>query len=168
MRVKALTIRPLNLEDMQGVQTLDDLSGNDLMSWLEDNYDYAWGAFLDNELIGYCSIGFADELKDILSNIDYLDYNPNSLMVKDLFITEENRNVGYGSVLLQTAMNYRLKINPENIFVYAPNTTIELCNFLYKNGIELQESRNGIFVKEQDTKELEKDAELNEELELEA
>ena len=42
-----LTIKPLTENDRPAVQALDELSNDYVEQWLEDNEDYAWGAFLD-------------------------------------------------------------------------------------------------------------------------
>lgn len=40
---------------------LDFISCFSVAEWLDDNTDYAWGIFKNDELIGYCTIGIADD-----------------------------------------------------------------------------------------------------------
>ena len=74
-----LTIRPLTYQDNQEIQSLDDMSGNDVAQWFqeEDDYceDYAYGLFLNNRLIGYCTIGGADDCPLMIAKHKLYSYN---------------------------------------------------------------------------------------------
>lgn len=51
---------------------LDFISCFSVAEWLDDNTDYVWGIFKNDELIGYCTIGIADdELTSFYSKIGF-------------------------------------------------------------------------------------------------
>lgn len=62
----SITCRPLTHQDYRHTIHLDNLSGNELAQWIthpeDDDLEYAHGIFLDDNLIGYCSVGCADVL----------------------------------------------------------------------------------------------------------
>ena len=47
---------------------LDFISCFSVAEWLDDNTDYAWGIFKNDELIGYCTIGIADDMDAIVES----------------------------------------------------------------------------------------------------
>ena len=63
------SVRGLTLSDLESVEKLDELSGDGVSQWVgdleEDEIsDYAWGLFHNDELIGYCTTGEADDAPD--------------------------------------------------------------------------------------------------------
>ncbi len=89
--------RALILSDAQQLKALDKISDFKIFDFVEDMFfedepqDYAYGIFLNNELIGYCTIGSADFYKQAKSDDELLS---------DVFVREEYRNNGYASKLI--------------------------------------------------------------------
>jgi len=95
-------VRGLNYIDKEEILALDEQSYNDISVYgdiynrlLEDEGEdteesvYYFGAFLDDKLIGYCTIGGADEY-----------YDEGSLL-SDVFIDENYRSKGYGTKMCE-------------------------------------------------------------------
>lgn len=102
----SIKIRSLTEDDVKEVSFLDDLSDNGVASMV-DCEDYAWGIFVDKELIGYCTIGGADvgdyEKED--------EWTYDSLLLSDVFICPEYRGNGYAKLLINEALK---QANPDN------------------------------------------------------
>ena len=80
-------IRPLLVRDLEQVQFLDSLSGNYVQQWIEKDDEgtdldnaYAWGYFKWDRLIGYCTIGGAD---DLAVAEQCKEYSNDSLLLSD-------------------------------------------------------------------------------------
>ena len=99
-----MKIRNLAEEDRDQVERLDELSGFCLEQWLDDE-GYGYGIFVGKELIGYCSIGYAD---DICATIEkYPEKTPDSLLLSDVYVIPTYRNKGYGTQLIAEAISLR-------------------------------------------------------------
>lgn len=99
-------IRSLTEDDIKEVSLLDDLSDNGVVDMI-DCEDYAWGIFVEKELIGYCTVGGAD----VGDYEDEAEWTYDSLLLSDVFICPEYRGNGYAKLLI----NYALKqANPDN------------------------------------------------------
>ena len=96
----ALTIRPLTEDDSSAVDELDELSGNYVVQWLDAN-NYAWGAFLENKLIGYCTTGYGDAIEE------HPEHGCDSILLSDVFILPEYRRNGYATIMIKEALNLR-------------------------------------------------------------
>lgn len=94
-------IRPVRFTDLEAVKVLDELSGNSVFDMTDDEeagvneQDYTWGAFLNGELIGYCTLGGAEEFED-----EFDIYKDEDLCLGDVFIKGEYRGKGYGTELV--------------------------------------------------------------------
>lgn len=84
-----ISIRPFKKSDFVMVEAMDERSGNDVAQWVNDledgdSNDYSWGVFLEEELIGYCTIGYADDLGDRVRT--YPGYSIDSLILSDVYV----------------------------------------------------------------------------------
>lgn len=109
MAPKGIYIRSLTEEDRNTVDNLDELSGNYVAQWLEGNTDYAWGLFADSKLIGYCSIGEAEDVSAVISS--YPGYTCDSLILSDVFVLPEYRKQGLGLYMVEQVIKERNKEN---------------------------------------------------------
>ena len=98
------TIRELNETDIKSVEELDELSGNQVSQWLDCD-DYAWGLFLHDKLIGYCTAGYADDCCNSIENHPL--HTNDSILLSDVFILKDYRNKGYASQMIRTALTLR-------------------------------------------------------------
>lgn len=107
-------VGPLTKKDRVAVKEIDELS-DFCLSWLYDDYSeeemasqtYGWGLYKNNELIGYCSLGGAEEITDELdeTNSQYLYFSYlDNLLLSDVFIKEEYRKQGLGSYMVRAAI----------------------------------------------------------------
>lgn len=62
----------------------------------EDKQDYAYGIFLNDSLIGYCTIGGADEIDNAECDDELLG---------DVYIRENYRGQGYGKQLVEYVLS---------------------------------------------------------------
>lgn len=113
-------VRPLTVHDLNQVEVMDEMSGNDVSQWVTDlevgeQNDYSWGMFLGNEMIGYCTIGGADDVCDEIKK--YPGYNNNSLLLSDVYIKPEFRGNGYGSLMVDEVIKKRTEIEKELVFI---------------------------------------------------
>ena len=114
--MKKNVTRELELKDAEQIQEIDVTGDFEIFDFIEDileeqeefrndgedyTQDYAYGIFLDDELIGYCTIGGADEI-DCAGCDDEL--------LGDVYIKEEYQGNGYGSKLVA----YALSKHPEH------------------------------------------------------
>lgn len=100
--------RPLTHQDYTHTIHLDNLSGNELAQWIkhpdDDSLEYVYGIFLDNKLIGYCSVGCADVLDDELREFD-IKSTYEDVLISDVYIDKKYRNQGLGRKLIQYIIN---------------------------------------------------------------
>lgn len=127
--MKNLTIRPLNENDNKDVELLDDKSGFYVQQWLEDNTDYAWGAFLTDEtgehLIGYCTTGYADDCCESIEEHEL--HTCDSILLSDVYIANKYRHNGYGSEMIKKALELRHESDGkvETVFLTIMNNALE-------------------------------------------
>ena len=110
-----LVVKPLNEENRPTVEEMDDMSGDYVSQWLEDNQDYAWGLFVNDALIGYCTIGYADDCGEKIEG--YRGYTHDSLLLSDVFVLPDYRGQGYGSFLVNEAVKLRTKDDKQLVFL---------------------------------------------------
>lgn len=133
-------IRELTQDDYDTVVDIDNSSGFHLRQWIsdyespDDNNGYAWGVEINGALIGYCTIGGADDVCETIEN--YKSYNHSyDLLLSDVFIYPNYRHKNYGTTMIKEAISMRLTIEPNcmNIFCEPMNfnlyTFYEKCNF---------------------------------------
>lgn len=120
-KTNAHVIRPFVFSDLKRVKELDALSDNNVSQWVEDleedsdENDFSWGFFLNGELIGYCTIGYADTIKNVIA--DYPGYSCDSLLLSDVYIKEEYRGNGFALEMLKTVIEKRKENGKELIFI---------------------------------------------------
>ena len=139
----SISIRSLTLEDNYKVSKLDNMSGNFVEQWLEDNDDYAWGLFKGKELIGYCTIGGADDCGKEIT--EYPGWTNDSLLLSDVFINPDHRRQGYATQMIDEVIKERTKEDKELVFL----------TVLYEDLVDLYEKvgfsyiGNGIMVRDE-------------------
>ena len=103
-----LIVKSLRKINMAEVIRLDQLSGFSVWQWVSstDAYnDESWGIYLANQLIGYCTIGYADDQCPVIT--DHELWSEDSYQLSDVFIAPAYRNNGYGSKLVRDAIKGR-------------------------------------------------------------
>lgn len=101
-----MNIKLLSKEHEEQVNIMDEESGFYVGQWIEDNEDYAYGLFDRNTLIGYCTIGEASDVcREICNDIDY---DEDSLILSDVYITPEYRGQGNALKMLQETLSTRV------------------------------------------------------------
>lgn len=110
-----LFVKPLSEEHRLEVEAMDDMSGNYVSQWLEDNEDYAWGLFAEEKLVGYCSIGYADDCGEQIEG--YPGYTSDSLLLSDVFVLPEYRGQGFGSFMVNEAVKLRTEEDKQFVFL---------------------------------------------------
>lgn len=108
---------PLSIYQLSKVKTMDQMSGFCMEQWLDDNVDFAWGLFHNDKLIGYCSIGIADDADPLVEEHEAYKED-SSLLLSDVFILPEYRNQGYGSQMIKESIETRWKMDGEKNTVY--------------------------------------------------
>lgn len=131
-----ITIRSLNEGDYAEVEALDELSGNGVADMV-DCEEYAWGVFVEEELVGYCTIGGADE--PAMGYDEYPQWTNESLLLSDVFIKEEYRGHGLALRLINEALE---KGNPENESVFITLLDDNLCSLYKRVGFRFIEEGN--------------------------
>ena len=112
---KELFVCPFTEEHLKQVLELDELSGNYVEQWIEDNEDYAWGLFQGDELVGYCTIGGADDCPEAIEKYD--GYQQEDFLLSDVYIKPEYRRQGYGHQMVQEVLEHVLKEEQQNVFI---------------------------------------------------
>lgn len=135
-------VRALGEDDREQVELLDEKSGNDV-AWGIDSEEYAWGVFLEKELIGYCTLGGAD---NDCGYEDFDEWTFDSLCLSDVFVKEEHRGKGAASALIEQALD---KANSENESVFLTLLDDRLAEFYEKFGFRPDDnfSVSGIMVR---------------------
>lgn len=110
-------VAPLSIYQLSEVKTMDQMSGFCMEQWLDDNVDFAWGLFHNGKLIGYCSIGIADDTEPLIEGHEAYKEN-SSLYLSDVFMLPEYRNQGYGSQMIKESIETRWKMDGEKNTVY--------------------------------------------------
>lgn len=137
-----IEVRTIRFADLDAVKELDEMTGNDVFDMIDDDeesvneQDYAWGAFLNGELIGYCTLGGAEEFED-----DFDIYVDDDLCLGDVFIKEEYRRKGYGTELVAKAIAAKTT-NGESIFATILDT--DLMSFYESLGFKLIHMGGGV------------------------
>lgn len=109
---KELLVCPLTEEHLKQVLELDKLSGNNVSSML-DCKEYAWGIFKYHELVGYCTIGGADDCPAPIEN--YNGYQSEDFLLSDVYIKPKYRRQRYGHQMVQKVIENLSTL--KNIFI---------------------------------------------------
>ncbi|MCR5776060.1 MAG: GNAT family N-acetyltransferase [Lachnospiraceae bacterium] len=106
---------------------------------INETSDFAYGAFKGNELIGYCSIGYADGFEDVPAIVEHKLYNNGenvTLILSDVYIKKSERNNGYASKLVSDAISMKLENDPDVRGIFALLLDDNLMEFYEKLGFE--------------------------------
>lgn len=98
-----LTIRTLsedNQKDIERVSEMDELSNYYIIGWLES--DMAYGLFEGEKLIGYLTLGYADDCGDLIEN--HPDYSSDSRMLSNVYIRNEYRGKKLGLTFISEVL----------------------------------------------------------------
>lgn len=132
-----LFTRALTEEDAEAVFMLDEKSGFCISQWLEDNTDfadYAWGIFKENQLVGYCTTGYADDCPSSIENHPLHTWE--SILLSDVFILPELRHNGYGSQMITDAIRKRWESDRVQNTVFLTVMYDDLVSFYQKIGFQ--------------------------------
>lgn len=105
-------VRELTPNDIDAVKETDDTSGFCLEQWLEDT-GFGWGIFDNDTLIGYCSVGGADDVYDSIYNDP--DYTYDALLLSDVYVKSEYRHKGVCTQMLHDVIS---KLNDQTSTIY--------------------------------------------------
>lgn len=122
---------------------LDFISCFSVAEWLDDNTDYAWGIFKNDELIGYCTIGIADDMDAIVES--HPEHTVDSLCISDVYIEKRYRHKGYGTQLIAEVIHDRWKLDGCKNTVYLSVLHDELTSFYSKIGFKPLDEPDGNF-----------------------
>lgn len=141
MQTSELEIRSLFSCDADQVRAMDDMSGFCLEQWLDDD-EYGWGVLYQNKLIGYCSVGGADDVgKDITDDSDYNSCD--SLLLSDVYVDPDYRRQGIGTYMLSHVLD---KVQPEYATVYCCPSRYELESFYKGVGFVLTDTSDSLCI----------------------
>ena len=107
----APTVKPLCKRDLKEVALMDNESGFHVsheVRYLSDNEfnDYSWGLYLSGSLIGYCTIGYADDVPEAIENYPaYVD--DCCYLLSDVYVCPSYRNLGYGLKMIKEVIENR-------------------------------------------------------------
>lgn len=106
-------VRGLSEKDVITTKQLDSMSGFGLAPWVADtgpdDDPFGWGLFVNDLLIGYCSIGYADDVGKKITSHPL--YTGNSLLVSDVFIRPAYRHFGLGTRMIKSAIEQRWELD---------------------------------------------------------
>ena len=139
------TVNLLSIKDLQSVRSMDASSGFQVEQWLEDNSEYAWGIFKNgtDELIGYCTIGYADDVGDTIER--HPEHTNDSLLLSDVYIDSQFRNKGYGIKLITEVIHNRWELDGDKNTVYLIAMYDKLKYFYEKIGFKPINDSEGKF-----------------------
>lgn len=124
-------VRALEECDKEQVLKLDELSRSCLAEYLDCN-NYVWGIFnSNNELLGYCTLGGADD--STLGYSFYSYWTKDSLVLCDVFIKEDNRRKGLAIEMIKEVLK---NANPDRESVFLTIVTDKLRRLYEKVGFK--------------------------------
>ncbi len=126
------------------IKAIDELSGNNVASML-DCQDYVWGLLKDQKVIGYCTVGGADELVDE-EVVEYPGYSSGSLLLSDVFVVPEYRGQGGATFLVNEVVKAVTKQEKELVFLTLLDDNLshlyEKCGFeVIGRGVMVRDDR---------------------------
>ena len=131
-------VRALTFSDKELIERMDKLSGNDVSQWFNnaDDYaeDYAYGIFRDDKMIGYCTIGGADDCGKMIEN--HALYSYDSLMLSDVYVKPSYRGLGVGTQLVASVIVNKLYTDGIDTIVYLTVLYDRLGEFYKKIGFK--------------------------------
>lgn len=123
--MRNIKVLPLTEVYLKETEKLDKISGNSVAELL-DSYGYAWGLFKNARLIGYCTLGYADNCCELITN--HKNYSYNSLLLSDVFIHPDYRGNNYSLYLINEAIKQGNE-NLESVFLTLLDDNL---SYLYK------------------------------------
>lgn len=140
-----LTVRLLNEKDLKKVRQMDDMSGNYVQEWLDENEDFAWGIFLKDKLIGYCTTGCADCDKETFG--DYDGFSDDAIILSNVYVRRVFRGRGIATKMINEVLDKRNPNDEECVFLTVLYD--DLYRFYSKLGFKwLDESESYAMVKD--------------------
>lgn len=106
-KVEIPTVRVLLGTDMEQVTAMDEESTFCVADMMDPDVinpneaSYAYGVFLGEHLIGYCTIGGADDCPDMIEKHEH--WSGKSLLLGDVFIQDDYQGQGLGTMLVSIA-----------------------------------------------------------------
>jgi GNAT superfamily N-acetyltransferase len=146
-----IKVRPIKPCDFMYVKLMDNESGNNVYDMVKDYEedecnDYAYGIFADDELIGYCTVGYAEGIYPELEKDNVC--GPEDLCLSDVYVKEKYRRHGYGTMMVQKTIELEHKNAPNAKTVFATIFDNKLIRFYAKAGFTFLNESNGTICKE--------------------
>lgn len=132
-----LVVKPLHYTDYTEICEMDKLSGFSVEEWvdeMDENNTYSWGLYLLDKLIGYCTIGGADDVYYAIT--EHPKYTPEAHFLSDVFIRPEYRNHEYGIYMIRQAIAQRIAKEGEYP-VFLESMCGKLLSYYEKAGFEI-------------------------------
>lgn len=125
-------VRLLKESDADEVRKLDDMNeyGFSASEWCDESIGF--GAFKQNRLIGYCTLGNADVCDGRIQS--YPGFTNDALLLSNLYIRPEFRGLYYGSDLVEEAIKLQ---NTANEHVFLEIMDESLISFYEKHGFHM-------------------------------
>ena len=133
--IHRLTVRVLHESDYLQVAHLDSLSGSELAEMLDTEMVY--GIFYRKRLVGYCSIGGADDPS--MGYYQFPEWTMDSVVICDVFVLPEFRHCKFATLMLERIL--RKQTNP----IFLTILDAKLQPFYEKFGFKMLD--NGTMVK---------------------
>lgn len=134
MRHENIVVRSLTEQDLYAVKAIDAESGNSVAEMLED-HGYAWGAFLNDILAGYCTLGGSEDYDELDGHV-----------LCDVYVLPLYRNRGIAAHLIQEAISQSISNCDCDTKVFLTILDDGLQRFYKKLGFTY--TGNGIMVKD--------------------
>ena len=146
-----LRVLPLTEAKRWEAELFDIVSGNNVADSV-DSPGYAWGLFENDIMVGYCTLGGAEEL-GMDGQFDYPGYSAESLLLSDVFVSSERRGRGYAEFMVNEAIRLKTGGKPELVFL----TILDdgLAHLYEKCGFEVINEKAGLMVRDVQSKGLE-------------
>lgn len=136
-----MTTRLLKAKDVFIAYYMDELSGFNIASYIDDSNDWAWGLFdKDEHLIGYCTIGCADDCYDAITK--HPMYNGESLLLDNVFILPEYRDTNIAIRMISDAVTGRWRYDGFTAPVFLSYVTPVIKNRYELAGFKRIENSN--------------------------
>ena len=123
--MRNIKVLPLTEVYLKETEKLDKISGNSVAELL-DSYEYAWGLFKNARLIGYCTLGYADNCCELITS--HKKYSYNSLLLSDVFIHPDYRGNNHSLYLINEAIK-QANESCESVFLTLLDDNL---SYLYK------------------------------------
>lgn len=129
-----IIVKPLNIKDIDEIRKMDNLSGFNVAQWAEDmdeNNNYSWGIYNNDILMGYCTIGYADDVYYIIEQHPL--YSCDDYLLSDVYMKPEYRHKNFGLKLITETIQQRFALESKQP-VFLEVMYDDLKNFYAKAG----------------------------------